>query len=95
LLVNPPATKLAIRSFGSTEHFLVSLMASYVGLNPAADINWITNPTIHNPSCSPPGRLMHPSAIHQELDNRARGMSDTSSSTSHRIVHGLTISAAW
>jgi NitT/TauT family transport system substrate-binding protein len=38
--------RVGIRSFGSTDHFLVSLMASYVGLDPAADINWVTNPTV-------------------------------------------------
>jgi len=30
----------------SADHLMVSIMASYVGLDPAADINWITNPSV-------------------------------------------------
>ncbi len=30
----------------AADHLLVSMMAAYVGLNPAIDINWITNPSV-------------------------------------------------
>ncbi len=38
--------RVGLNTFGSTDHMLVSLMAAYVGLNPASDINWIVNPSI-------------------------------------------------
>jgi NitT/TauT family transport system substrate-binding protein len=38
--------KVGINNFGVTDHMLVSLMAAYVGLDPASDIDWAVNPDI-------------------------------------------------
>ena len=37
-------SKVAIPGFGSTHHLFLSIMASYVGLDPRRDINWVTLP---------------------------------------------------
>lgn len=38
--------KVGINNFGVTDHMLVSLMAAYVGLRPASDIDWVVNPDV-------------------------------------------------
>ncbi|MEA2984056.1 MAG: NitT/TauT family transport system substrate-binding protein [Alphaproteobacteria bacterium] len=35
--------KVGINALGATEHMLVSMMASFVGLNPNTEITWVTN----------------------------------------------------
>jgi NitT/TauT family transport system substrate-binding protein len=37
-------SKVAIPGFGSTHHLFLSVMASYVGLDPRGDITWVTIP---------------------------------------------------
>lgn len=44
-VVNLRGKKVGVSNFGSTDHMLVSLMAAYVGLKPASDIDWVVNPT--------------------------------------------------
>jgi NitT/TauT family transport system substrate-binding protein len=36
-------------SFGSTDHFSVSIMAAHVGLDPKKDINWVTTDDVASP----------------------------------------------
>jgi NitT/TauT family transport system substrate-binding protein len=38
--------RVGINNFGVTDHMLVSLMAAYVGLDPASDIDWVVNPDV-------------------------------------------------
>ncbi len=38
--------RVGISGLGVTDHMLVSLMAAYVGLKPASDINWVVNPSV-------------------------------------------------
>ncbi len=38
--------RVGLNTFGSTDHMLVSLMAAYVGLKPASDINWVVDPSV-------------------------------------------------
>jgi len=35
-----------VQDWGSTEHVLVTLMAAHVGLDPAKDIRWVTDPAL-------------------------------------------------
>ena len=37
---------VGVQDWGSTEHVLVTLMAAHVGLDPAKDIRWVTDPTV-------------------------------------------------
>jgi NitT/TauT family transport system substrate-binding protein len=37
--------RVGVGAMGGTDHMLVSMMAAYVGLKPASDINWVLNPT--------------------------------------------------
>ncbi|CAH2395781.1 ABC transporter substrate-binding protein [Mesorhizobium ventifaucium] len=37
--------RVGVNAIGATDHMLVSMMAAYVGLKPASDINWVVNPT--------------------------------------------------
>jgi NitT/TauT family transport system substrate-binding protein len=39
--------RVGINTVGATEHMLVSVMASYVGLNPTTDIKWIANKSVN------------------------------------------------
>jgi NitT/TauT family transport system substrate-binding protein len=34
-----------VQDWGSTAHVLVALMAAHVGLDPAKDIRWVTDPS--------------------------------------------------
>jgi NitT/TauT family transport system substrate-binding protein len=36
---------VGVQDWGSTQHVLVTLMAAHVGLDPAKDIRWVTDPT--------------------------------------------------
>jgi NitT/TauT family transport system substrate-binding protein len=38
--------RVGINNFAVTDHMLVSLMAAYVGLKPASDIDWVVNPEV-------------------------------------------------
>ena len=38
--------RVGINNFGVTDHMLVSLMAAYVGLKPAEEIDWVVNPDV-------------------------------------------------
>ena len=38
--------RVGTQKFGTTDHLLVSVMAAYVGLDPATDINWVVNPDV-------------------------------------------------
>jgi NitT/TauT family transport system substrate-binding protein len=37
---------VGVQGLGSTPHVFLAVMASYVGLDPVADINWITSPSV-------------------------------------------------
>ena len=37
---------VGVQDWGSTEHVLVTLMAAHVGLDPAKDIRWVTDPAL-------------------------------------------------
>jgi len=37
---------VGVQAFGSSPHAFISVMASYVGLDPAKDINWVTSPSV-------------------------------------------------
>ena len=37
---------VGLQDWGSTAHVLVALMAAHVGLNPAKDIRWVTDPSV-------------------------------------------------
>jgi len=37
---------VGVQDLGAAPHVFLSTMAAYVGLNPANDINWVTNPTV-------------------------------------------------
>jgi NitT/TauT family transport system substrate-binding protein len=37
--------KVGINNYGVSDHMLVSMMAAYVGLKPAADITWVVDPS--------------------------------------------------
>ena len=37
--------RVGVSGFGVTDHMLVSMMAAYVGLKPATDINWVVDPS--------------------------------------------------
>jgi NitT/TauT family transport system substrate-binding protein len=37
---------VGMQAFGSTPHVFVTSMATYVGLDPVKDINWVTNPSV-------------------------------------------------
>jgi NitT/TauT family transport system substrate-binding protein len=37
--------RVGVGALGGTDHMLVSLMAAYVGLKPASDIDWVVNPS--------------------------------------------------
>ena len=43
-IVDLKGKSVGVRAMGSTPHVFLSVMASYVGLDPATDINWVTNP---------------------------------------------------
>ncbi len=43
-IVDLKGKSVGVRALGSTPHVFLSVMASYVGLDPATDINWVTNP---------------------------------------------------
>jgi NitT/TauT family transport system substrate-binding protein len=38
--------RVGVNNFGTTDHMLVSMMAAYVGLKPATDIDWVVNETV-------------------------------------------------
>jgi NitT/TauT family transport system substrate-binding protein len=38
--------RVGINNLGVTDHMLVSLMAAFVGLDPAKDITWVVNPSV-------------------------------------------------
>jgi NitT/TauT family transport system substrate-binding protein len=38
---------VGVQALGTSAHLLLSAMATYVGLDPAADINWVTSPEIN------------------------------------------------
>jgi NitT/TauT family transport system substrate-binding protein len=37
---------VGVQGLGSTPHVFLAVMASYVGLDPVADINWVTSPSV-------------------------------------------------
>ena len=37
---------VGVQDYGSTEHVLVTLMAAHVGLDPARDLRWVTDPKV-------------------------------------------------
>jgi NitT/TauT family transport system substrate-binding protein len=37
---------VGVSAIGASDHVLVSMMAAYVGLDPAADIDWVTDPSV-------------------------------------------------
>jgi NitT/TauT family transport system substrate-binding protein len=40
------ARSVGVQEWGSTAHVLVALMAAHVGLDPAKDIRWVTDPSV-------------------------------------------------
>jgi NitT/TauT family transport system substrate-binding protein len=38
--------RVGVQAFGSSPHAFLSVMASYVGLDPAKDINWVMSPSV-------------------------------------------------
>lgn len=45
-IVDLRGKRVGINNFGVTDHMLVSLMAAYVGLKPADEIDWVVNPDV-------------------------------------------------
>jgi NitT/TauT family transport system substrate-binding protein len=47
---------LAVQELGSSQHAFLASMASYVGLDPAKDISWVTHPLAEVMRLLPQGR---------------------------------------
>jgi NitT/TauT family transport system substrate-binding protein len=45
-IANLKGKTVGVPEFGTSPHVFLSAMASYVGLDPVKDINWITSPTV-------------------------------------------------
>ena len=94
-IVDLRGKRIGINNFGVTDHMLVSLMAAYVGLKPADEIDWVVNPDVSQVELFEAGKvdafIGFPPEISQPCAARCRACR---SSTLHAIVRGRTISAA-
>ena len=49
---------VGVQAWGSSQHVFLASMATYVGLDPGKDINWVTSPSPSRRSSSPRARSM-------------------------------------
>ena len=86
--------RVGVDLLNSTSHvMLTSVMAAYVGLDPAKDIQWIVEEVAPR-SCSSKERSMHSSARHLVRRSCGQRKSAIRSSTRPPISRGHSISAA-
>jgi NMT1/THI5 like len=85
---------VGIQALGSTPHVLVTLLVAEVGLDPAKDIHWITDPTVKPIELFEQGKIDAFLAFPPEPQDLRTRISAMSSSIPLSIARGRNISAA-
>jgi NitT/TauT family transport system substrate-binding protein len=87
--------KVAVTDLGSGRHVLLASMASYVGLDPLKDIDWVTHPAPEAMALFAQGKIDAFMAFPLSPRNSGPERSVTWSSARRGIARGPSIFAAW